>query len=124
MQGVKVGGVALVTVATMGLAAMPALASPGVSVGSLSSLKAGARAGMLRGELSNASAHAVKAHVSVRIQRTGAAAKFVGHAAVRVPARGTARYRVAVKARAPGAAATTIRRLRAAGRRRPELRDL
>src|SRR3954451_16667814 len=94
MQGVKVGGVALVTVAAMGLTAMPALASPGVSVGSLSSLEPGARAGTLRGELSNASAHAVKAHVSVRIQRTGAAAKFVGHAAVRVPARGTARYRV------------------------------
>ena len=99
MDGRK-AAVAVVVVALAGLAARPALAAPSVTVGSLSSLKPGARAGTLRGEVVNRSAHAVKARVSVRIQRTGAPARFVGHTAVRVPANGTASYRVAV--RVPG----------------------
>ncbi|MDA0159252.1 M1 family aminopeptidase [Solirubrobacter ginsenosidimutans] len=94
---VRAGGVALVSVALAGLAASPALASPGVTVGSLSSLKSGAKAGTLHGQVVNRSAHAVNAKVTVRIQRTGAPAKFVGHTAVAVPANATADYSVAVK---------------------------
>ena len=80
MNGLKVraAGVALVSVAWRGWRASPALASPGVTVGSVSSLKAGAKAGTLRGEVVNRTGHAVDAKVTVRIQRSGAAAKFVG----------------------------------------------
>ena len=94
---VRAGGVALVSVALAGLAASPALASPGVTVGSLSSLKAGATAGTLGGQVVNRTDHAVDAKVTVRIQRTGAAAKFVGNTAVRVAANAAATYSVAVK---------------------------
>src|SRR6478736_5804929 len=99
MNGSKVraAGVALVSVAMAGLAASPALASSGVTVGSVSSLKAGAKAGTLRGEVINRTGKAVDAKVTVRIQRTGAAAKFVGNTAVRVPANASAAYTVAVK---------------------------
>jgi hypothetical protein len=80
------------------MAASPALASsPGVTVGSVSSLKAGAKAGTVRGEVVNRTGHAVGADVSVRIQRYGAAAKFVGRTTVRVPAGASAAYAVAVK---------------------------
>ena len=94
MNGLKVraAGVALVSVAMAGLAASPALASPGVTVGSVSSLAAGAKAGTLRGEVINRTGRAVDAKVTVRIQRTGAAAKFVGNAAVRVAANASAGY--------------------------------
>ena len=49
------------------------------------------------GEVVNRTGHAVDAKVTVRIQRTGAAAKFVGKTAVRVPANASAGYTVAVK---------------------------
>ncbi len=99
MEGLKVraGGVALVSVVLAGLAAGPVLASPRVTVGSLSSLKAGARAGTLRGEVVNRGGHAVRAEVTVRIQRYGATAKFVGRAAVAVAANASAPYTVAVR---------------------------
>ena len=83
---VRAGGVALVSVALAGLAASPALASQGVTVGSLSSLKAGATSGTLGGQVVNRTDQAVNAKVSVRIQRTGAPAKFVGNTRVRVGA--------------------------------------
>ena len=57
-----------------------------MTVGSVSSLAAGAKAGTLRGAVVNRTGHAVDAKVSVRIQRYGAPAKFVGRTAVRVPA--------------------------------------
>ena len=94
---VRAAGVALVSVLATGLAASPALASSGVTVGSVSSLKAGAKAGTVGGEVVNRTGHAVDAKVTVRIQRTGAAAKFVGKTAVRVPANASAGYTVAVK---------------------------
>jgi hypothetical protein len=94
---VRAGGVALVSVALAGLAASPALASQGVTVGSLSSLKAGATSGTLGGQVVNRTDQAVNAKVSVRIQRTGAPAKFVGNTAVRVGANASATYSVAVK---------------------------
>jgi hypothetical protein len=98
MEGLKVraAGVALVSVALAGLSASSALAAPGVTVGSLSSLAAGAKAGTLHGAVVNRTGHAVDARVTVRIQ-SGAAAKFVGHTAVRVAANASASYRVAVK---------------------------
>ncbi|WP_081686092.1 M1 family aminopeptidase [Candidatus Solirubrobacter pratensis] len=99
MEGLKVraGGVALVSVALAGLAASSALASPEVTVGSLSSLEAGAKAGTLRGEVVNRTGHAVHAGVTVRIQRYGGSAKLVGNTAVRVPANASAPYNVAVE---------------------------
>src|SRR3954454_7281781 len=99
MDGLKARAlsVAVVSVVLAGVVAGPALGPPGVTGGSLSSLHAGARAGTPRGEVANAGAHAANARVSVRIQRTGAPAKFVGRTALRVPADGTASYRVAVK---------------------------
>src|SRR5262249_14717589 len=63
MDGLK-AGVAVVGVALAGFAASPALAAPGVSVGSLSSLKPGTHAGTLRGVVANNSAHAVRAKLS------------------------------------------------------------
>src|SRR4051794_1232931 len=84
---VRAAGVALVLA---GLSAGPALASSGVTVGSVSSLKAGATAGTLGGQVVNRTDHVVNAKVSVRIQRTGAAAKFVGNTTVRVGANASA----------------------------------
>jgi hypothetical protein len=97
MKGLKVraGRVALVSVALAGLAASPALASPGVTVGSLSSLKAGATAGTVRGRVVNRSGKAVNANVTVRIQ-SGASAKVLGHTAVKVAANATAAYTLGV----------------------------
>src|SRR4051812_19297929 len=99
MNGSKVraAGVALASVVAAGLAASPASAGPRGTVGSVSSLAAGAKAGTVRGEVVNRSDHAVDAKVTVRIQRTGAAAKFVGKTAVLVPANVTRTFKVAVK---------------------------
>src|SRR5689334_15936229 len=96
MDGLKAAGVAVVSVALAGLAAGPALAARGTTVGSLSSLKPGTHGGALHGVVNNASAHAVTANVSVRLQ-AGTAAKLVARTNVRVPARSSARYRVDVK---------------------------
>ena len=104
MRGLKprLIAAAVVTFAAAGALAGPALASSdGVTVGSIGSLKAGAKAGTVGGEVVNRTGHAVDAKVTVRIQRTGAAAKFVGKTAVRVPANASAGYTVAVKL--PGA---------------------
>ena len=99
MNGLKVraAGVALASVMVAGLAASPALAAQGVTVGSLSSLKAGATSGTLGGQVVNRTDQAVNAKVTVRIQRTGAPAKFVGNTTVRVGANAAATYSVAVK---------------------------
>src|SRR5690349_12632261 len=94
---VRAAGVALVGFALVGPVASPALASPGVTVSSLSSLATGAKAGTLRGEVANRTGRAVPAPVTVRIQRSGAAAKFVGATTVKVPASASAAYTVAVK---------------------------
>src|SRR6478609_4993774 len=93
----RAAGAAVVSIALSGLAAAPALASSGVTVGSVSSLAAGARAGTVGGSVLNRTGHAVTAKVSVRVQRTGAAAKILGHTAVRVPANGSAAYALAVR---------------------------
>ena len=100
MKGSKVraAGVALVSVALAGLAASPALASPGVTVGSVSSLEAGAKAGTLRGEVVN--------RTDQRGRRQGHACASSAPApprsssappTVRVPANASAAYSVAVK---------------------------
>src|SRR6478609_9613716 len=78
----RAAGAAVVSIALSGLAAAPALASPGVTVGSVGSLAAGARAGTVGGSVLNRTGRAVTAKVSVRVQRHGAAAYT---AAVRLP---------------------------------------
>ncbi|RKQ90415.1 peptidase M1-like protein [Solirubrobacter pauli] len=91
----RAGGVALLAFA---VTAGPAFASaPGVSVGSVSSLASGARAGTVRGEVVNRTARTVIAPVTVRVQRTGAKALFVGRTSVTVPAGATTPYAVAVR---------------------------
>ena len=79
----RTAGIALASVVLAGLGAGPALASPGVTVGSVSSLQR-PRAGTVRGAVINRTDHAVDAKVRVRIQRYGAAARFLGNTAVRV----------------------------------------
>ena len=49
----RAAGASLLTVGLVGLAASPALAAPTVSVSTLSSLKAGAKAGKLSGSVHN-----------------------------------------------------------------------
>ncbi|WP_028058034.1 M1 family aminopeptidase [Candidatus Solirubrobacter pratensis] len=99
MEGRKVRatGAALLTLALSGLAAGPALAAPGVSVSTVSSLKGGATAGTLTGTVLNRTSRATTATVTVRIMRYGTKAPAVGSTAVRVGANGAAAYRVAVK---------------------------
>ena len=82
-------GVALVA---LGIAAAPAQAAPGVSVSSLSSLKAGATAGTLNGTVVNDTNRATKADVAVRIFRRGTDAAVVGRGAVKVAAHGKEDY--------------------------------
>jgi hypothetical protein len=92
--GVRAAGLALVVSA---LGANPALASaPGVTVGSVSSLAAGARSGTVHGTVVNRTAKATTATVSVRVQSARTAAR-VGSARVRVAANSSARYSAAVK---------------------------
>ena len=91
----RTAGIALASVVLAGLSAGPALASPGVTVGSVSSLTS--TAGTVRGDVINRTDHAVNAKVSVRIQRFGAAARFLGTTTVRVGAGATSGYQVAVK---------------------------
>ena len=99
MEGRKVRaiGAALFAVALVGMTAGSASAAPGVAVGRLSSLAAGATAGTLHGTVINQTGRAASANVTVRIMRYGTRQRVVGRATVRVGARGTAAYRVAVK---------------------------
>ncbi len=91
-------GASLAAVAALGLAAAPAaLAAPGVSVSSVSSLKAGATAGTLSGTVVNDSNRATRAKVVVRLMRRGTNAPVVGRTAVNVAAHGSAAYSVGVK---------------------------
>jgi len=94
----RAAGVALASVAIVGLSAGTALAAgPAVTVGSLSSLPAGATSGTLHGTVVNRSDHARLARVNVRTQHMGVAARSVGSAVVSVGAHATASYRVAVE---------------------------
>ena len=97
VRRVRATGVALFSVALTGLSAGPALASPGVTVSTLSSLKAGATAGTLSGKVINRTGRASTANVTVRLMRYGTKAPVVGRTKVRVGANGSAAYRVAVK---------------------------
>src|SRR5262249_41545026 len=62
-------GAALTTFALAGTLAAPALASPGVTVSTLSSLKAGRTAGTLGGKVINRTGKAATADVTVRLMR-------------------------------------------------------
>jgi hypothetical protein len=92
----RAAGVAVLTIGLTALTAGPALAD-GVTVGSLSSLTAGARAGTLHGRVLNRTRRAVRARVTVRTQRYGTRPRVVGRTSVRVAAGGSAAYRVAVR---------------------------
>jgi hypothetical protein len=94
---VRAVGASLLTVGLVGLAAAPALAAPSVAVSTLSSLKAGAKAGTLSGAVHNDTALARDAKVTVRLMRSGMKARVVGSTTVSVPAKAIADYRVAVK---------------------------
>src|SRR5262245_41830469 len=93
----RAGGAALLSVALAGMVAGPALATPMVTVGSLSSLHAGARVGTLQGRVVNRTNHEAAARVVVRIQRYGAKARIVGRTAVHVAGNASAAYRVRVR---------------------------
>jgi hypothetical protein len=99
MEGrtLRAAGALLAVVALGALTAGPALAAPHVTVGSLSSLKAGARAGTLHGIVVNRSNRAAHARVTVRVQRYGTKARVVGRTTVRVAAGRTVAYRVRVR---------------------------
>src|SRR4051812_32619994 len=90
------GGAALISLALAGMVAAPAFAQPMVTVGSLSSLQAGARVATLHGRVVNRTNHEAAARVVVRIQRYGAKARIVGRTAVHVAGNASARYRVRV----------------------------
>jgi hypothetical protein len=94
---VRAVGAALTTVALAGVVAAPALASPGVTVSTLSSLQAGRTAGTLGGKVINRTGEAATANVTVRLMRYGTKAPVVGRTKVRVGANGSASYRVAVR---------------------------
>jgi hypothetical protein len=88
----------LAAVAALGLAAAPAaFAAPGVSVSSVSSLKAGATAGTLSGTVTNDTGKARRSTVVVRLMRRGTDANAIGTTAVSVPAHGKSAYSVRVK---------------------------
>src|SRR5690349_17815590 len=97
VRRVRATGAALTTLALAGFAAAPALASPGVTVSTLSSLRAGHTAGTLTGNVINRTGSAATANVTVRLMRYGTKAPVVGRTTVRVGANGSAAYRVAVK---------------------------
>jgi hypothetical protein len=103
----------------------PALAAPHITVGSLSSLKAGAHSGTLHGTVVNRSHRAAHARVTVRVQRYGTKARIVGRASVRVAAERTRAYRVRVKVAGPRARQLLPVRLHAQRARRgePGVRD-
>src|SRR4051794_36544917 len=98
MDGRKVRavGAALLSAGLAAVTAAPALAD-GFTVGSLSSLRAGATHGILHGQVLDRSARATRARVVVRVMRYGTRPRVVGRTAVRVRAGGAARYRVAVR---------------------------
>src|SRR4051812_41668548 len=87
----------LVTVTALGLAAAPAALASGVSVASLSSLRAGANAGTLTGTVANQAARSTTADIQVRLMRYGTKRTTVGRTSVKVPAKSTVPYRVSVK---------------------------
>jgi hypothetical protein len=93
----RAAGASLLAVAAMGAAAAPALAAPSVSVSTLSSLKAGAKAGTLSGSVRNDMAVARSAKVTVRLMRSGVKARVLGTTTVSVPAKAVADYSVAIK---------------------------
>jgi hypothetical protein len=99
MEGFKprAVGALLFAVALMGIGAATAAASPSVTVGSLSSLRAGSTAGTLSGTVVNRTSHAANAAVTVRINRYGTHARVVGRTSVPVRAGGTSSYKVAVR---------------------------
>jgi hypothetical protein len=92
---VRAGGASLIAVALTGLVASPALASTGVTVTSVSSLKGSA--GTLTGTVFNDSGKFARSEVSVRIMRRGLKKTVIGRTAVSVGAGQSAAYRVRVK---------------------------
>ncbi|WP_156028285.1 gluzincin family metallopeptidase [Candidatus Solirubrobacter pratensis] len=97
-RGMRAGGAALITVALVGATGTAvAAAAPGIGVSELSSLRAGTTAGTLHGRVVNRTAKAAHADVTVSLHRRGVERHVVGHASVRVGAKGTAAYRVKVK---------------------------
>jgi hypothetical protein len=95
VRRVRAAGASLIAVALTGLVASPALASTGVKVANVSSLKGSA--GTLTGEVYNDTAKATRAEVSVRIMRRGLAQTVIGRTAVTVGAEQGAAYNVKVK---------------------------
>ena len=96
-RGVRATGAAVAAVALVALGAGPALAAPHITVGSVSSLKPGARAGTLHGTVVNRSNRAVYARVTMRVSRYGTKTKVVGRTSVPVTAGHTSSYRVRVR---------------------------
>jgi hypothetical protein len=88
----------VITIAALALAAAPAAqAKPGVTVSSVSSLKAGAYSGTLTGSVYNDTGRSARAQVTVRIMKRGLKKTVVGRTAVNVGAASGANYRVKVK---------------------------
>ena len=83
--------------AAIGLTAPAAFGAPGVSVSSVSSLKAGATAGTLTGKVTNDTGRAKRAEVAVRIYRRGTKVPVIGRTAVNVAGHSSAAYSVKVK---------------------------
>jgi hypothetical protein len=92
---VRAAAASLVAVALTGIAASPALASSGVTVTSVSSLKGSA--GTLTGKVYNDTGRSRRADVSVRIMRRGLEQTVIGRTTVAVGAKQSAAYSVAVK---------------------------
>src|SRR3954451_13247063 len=87
----------LVTMAALGLVTAPAALASGVTISSLSSLKAGGSNGTLSGNVVNGAAKGTTANVEARLMRYGAKRTVVGRTSVKVPAKATVPYRVSVK---------------------------
>src|SRR3954453_3100597 len=87
----------LVTMAALGLATAPAALASGVTISSLSSLKAGASTGTLSGNVVNGAAKGTTAKIEVRLMRYGANRTVVGRPSVKVPGKATVPYNVSVK---------------------------
>jgi hypothetical protein len=89
-------GASLVVVCALGATAASAQAA-GVGVTSLSSLRAGAKAGTLSGVVTNDSGSAARAAVSVRVMRRGTGGALIGRTSVNVAAHATKSFLVGVK---------------------------
>ncbi len=97
-RGVRIGcasAVAAALIASGGSSV--AAAAPGVTVSRVSSLPAGTAAGTLNGRVVNETSRATTAEVVVSTHRRGVARRAVGRTTVRVPAKGSAAYRVKVR---------------------------